>query len=64
MSDWDLEGSNIGLINSLATYCRANKFGYIESPYKKVVNGKVTNEIKYLSAIEEENIPLLKLILH
>ncbi len=48
------EGPNIGLINSLATYCRVNKFGYIESPYKKVENGKVTNEIKYLSAIEEE----------
>ena len=48
------EGPNIGLINSLATYCRVNKFGYIESPYKKVVNGKVTPEIKYLSAIEEE----------
>ncbi len=48
------EGPNIGLINSLATYCRVNKFGYIESPYKKVVNGKVSAEIKYLSAIEEE----------
>ena len=48
------EGPNIGLINSLATYCRVNKFGYIESPYKKVLNGKVTKEIKYLSAIEEE----------
>ena len=48
------EGPNIGLINSLATYCRVNKFGYIESPYKKVVNGKVTSEIQYLSAIEEE----------
>ena len=48
------EGPNIGLINSLATYCRVNKFGYIESPYKKVLNGKVTAEIKYLSAIEEE----------
>jgi len=48
------EGPNIGLINSLATYCRVNKFGYIESPYKKIVNGKVTSEIKYLSAIEEE----------
>ena len=47
------EGPNIGLI-SLATYCRVNKFGYIESPYKKVVNGKVSSEIKYLSAIEEE----------
>ena len=48
------EGPNIGLINSLATYCRVNKYGYIESPYKKVLNGKVTKEIKYLSAIEEE----------
>jgi len=48
------EGPNIGLINSLATYCRVNKFGYIESPYKKIVNGKVTSEIEYLSAIEEE----------
>ena len=48
------EGPNIGLINSLATYCRVNKFGYIESPYKKIINGKVTSEIKYLSAIEEE----------
>ena len=48
------EGPNIGLINSLATYCRVNKFGYIESPYKKIIDGKVTGEIKYLSAIEEE----------
>ncbi len=48
------EGPNIGLINSLATYCRVNKFGYIESPYKKVIKGKVTREIQYLSAIEEE----------
>ncbi|MDC1096651.1 DNA-directed RNA polymerase subunit beta [Pelagibacteraceae bacterium] len=48
------EGPNIGLINSLASYCRVNKYGYIESPYKKVVNGKVTNEIEYLSAIDEE----------
>ncbi len=48
------EGPNIGLINSLATYSRVNKYGYIESPYKKVVGGKVTKEIKYLSAIEEE----------
>ncbi len=48
------EGPNIGLINSLATYCRVNKYGYIESPYKKVINGKVTKEIKYLSAIDEE----------
>ena len=48
------EGPNIGLINSLATYCRVNNFGYIESPYKKVKDGKVTNQIEYLSAIEEE----------
>ncbi len=48
------EGPNIGLINSLATYCRVNKYGYIESPYKKVVNGKVTEQIEYLSAIDEE----------
>ena len=53
------EGPNIGLINSLATYCRVNKFGYIESPYKKVVNGKVSSEIKYLSAIEEEKFTIL-----
>jgi DNA-directed RNA polymerase subunit beta len=48
------EGPNIGLINSLATYCRVNKYGYIESPYKKVIDGKVSKEIHYLSAIEEE----------
>ncbi len=48
------EGPNIGLINSLATYSRVNRYGYIESPYKKVVNGKVTNKIEYLSAIDEE----------
>ncbi len=48
------EGPNIGLINSLATYCRVNKYGYIESPYKKVVKGKVTEEVHHLSAIEEE----------
>ncbi len=48
------EGPNIGLINSLATYCRVNKYGYIESPYKKIINGKVSKEVDYLSAIEEE----------
>jgi DNA-directed RNA polymerase subunit beta len=47
------EGPNIGLINSLATYARVNKYGFIETPYRKVVNGQVTNEVKYLSAIEE-----------
>ena len=47
------EGPNIGLINSLATYSRVNKYGFIESPYRKVKEGKVTNEIEYLSAVEE-----------
>jgi len=48
------EGPNIGLINSLAIYSAVNKYGFIESPYKKVVNEKITNDIEYLSAIEEE----------
>ena len=48
------EGPNIGLINSLATYSRVNKYGFIESPYRKVKNSIVTDEIEYLSAIEEE----------
>jgi len=48
------EGPNIGLITSLATYARVNDFGFIESPFRKVVNGKVTDEIVYLSAIEGE----------
>ncbi|MEZ5692056.1 MAG: DNA-directed RNA polymerase subunit beta [Rickettsiales bacterium] len=47
------EGPNIGLINSMATYSRVNKYGFIESPYRKVTNGRVTNEVIYLSAIEE-----------
>ena len=47
------EGPNIGLINSLATYARTNDYGFLESPYRKVVNGQVTNDIEYLSAIEE-----------
>lgn len=47
------EGPNIGLINSLATYARINKYGFIESPYRKVVNGKVTNEVIYITAMEE-----------
>lgn len=47
------EGPNIGLINSLATYARTNEYGFLESPYRKVVDGKVTAEIEYLSAIEE-----------
>ena len=48
------EGPNIGLIGALATYARVNNFGFIESPYRKVVGGKVTNEIVYLPADEEE----------
>lgn len=47
------EGPNIGLINSLATYARTNDYGFLESPYRKVVDGQVTDEISYLSAIEE-----------
>jgi DNA-directed RNA polymerase subunit beta len=47
------EGPNIGLINSLAVYARTNEYGFLETPYRKVVNGKVTNQIDYLSAIEE-----------
>src|SRR5690606_15217621 len=47
------EGPNIGLINSLATYARTNNYGFIEAPYRKVLNGKVTNDIEYLSAIIE-----------
>ena len=48
------EGQNIGLINSLATYARINRFGFIETPYRKVVDGRVTDEVVYLSAIDEE----------
>ena len=47
------EGPNIGLINSLAVYARTNSYGFLETPYRKVVNGKVTNHVDYLSAIEE-----------
>ncbi len=47
------EGPNIGLINSLAVYARTNDYGFLETPYRKVVNGKVTNEVEYLSAIVE-----------
>ena len=47
------EGPNIGLINSLATFAKVNKYGFIESPYQKVVDGKVTGEVSYLSAMEE-----------
>jgi DNA-directed RNA polymerase subunit beta len=47
------EGPNIGLINSLATFARVNKYGFIESPYRKIKDGKVTKEVIYLSAMEE-----------
>ena len=47
------EGPNIGLINSLATYARVNKYGFIESPYRKVENKRVTDDVAYLSAMEE-----------
>ncbi len=47
------EGPNIGLINSLATFARVNKYGFIESPYRRVVKTKVTDEVVYLSAMEE-----------
>ena len=47
------EGPNIGLINSLSVYARTNDYGFLETPYRKVKNGRVTDEIEYLSAIEE-----------
>jgi len=47
------EGPNIGLINSLSTYARVNKYGFIESPYRKVENGKLTDQIDYLTAMQE-----------
>lgn len=49
------EGPNIGLITSLATYAKINDYGFIESPYRRVVNGRVTDEVLYLSALESEN---------
>jgi DNA-directed RNA polymerase subunit beta len=48
------EGPNIGLIASLSTYARVNRFGFIETPYRKVTGGKVSDEIEFLSAIEED----------
>jgi DNA-directed RNA polymerase subunit beta len=48
------EGPNIGLISSLSTYARTNEFGFIETPYRRVVSGRVTDEIVFLSALEEE----------
>jgi len=49
------EGQNIGLINSLASFAQVNHHGFIESPYRKVIKGKVTNEVIYLSAVEEKD---------
>ncbi len=49
------EGPNIGLIGSLATYAKVNRFGFIETPYRKVEAGKVTKKVEYLTASEEEN---------
>jgi len=47
------EGPNIGLINSLALYAQLNEYGFLETPYRRVVDGKTTMQIDYLSAIEE-----------
>jgi len=52
------EGPNIGLIVSLGTYARVNEFGFIETPYRVVKDGRVTNEIKYLTALEEGDAPI------
>jgi DNA-directed RNA polymerase subunit beta len=48
------EGPNIGLINSLSTFARVNKYGFIETPYRKIIDGKVTGDVVYLSAMEEQ----------
>ncbi|MCS6897648.1 MAG: DNA-directed RNA polymerase subunit beta, partial [Nitrospira sp.] len=52
------EGPNIGLIASLSTYARVNEFGFLETPYREVENGRVTERIRYLSALEEEDYPV------
>lgn len=49
------EGPNIGLINSLATYAKINKYGFIETPYRRVIDGVVQTEVEYMSAMEEDN---------
>ncbi|GGZ96605.1 DNA-directed RNA polymerase subunit beta [Ignatzschineria ureiclastica] len=49
------EGPNIGLINSLASYARTNSYGFLETPYRKVIDGRVTDQVDYLSAYEEAN---------
>ena len=57
-----LEGPNIGLINSLSTYAKINKYGFIESPYKRVKDGVVQDKVEYLSAMEKQNLLLPKQI--
>ncbi len=52
------EGPNIGLIVSLSTYARVNKFGFVETPYRRAENGKVTNDIVFLSALDEKDYPI------
>ncbi|MCF6288772.1 MAG: DNA-directed RNA polymerase subunit beta [Proteobacteria bacterium] len=52
------EGPNIGLINSLAVYAKTNSYGFLETPYRKVIDGVVTNEVEYLSAIVEGEFPI------
>ncbi len=52
------EGPNIGLINSLAVYAKTNSYGFLETPYRKVIDGKVSNEIEYLSAIVDGEFPI------
>ncbi|XPE57952.1 hypothetical protein ACNKHQ_23540 [Shigella flexneri] len=47
------EGPNIGLINSLSVYSQTNEYGFLETPYRKVIDGVITDEVDYLSAIEE-----------
>lgn len=55
MSNRNPEGPNIGLINSLSVYAQTNEYGFLETPYRKVTDSVVTDEIHYLSAIEEGN---------
>ncbi len=52
------EGQNIGLINSLATYAKVNEYGFIETPYRKVINGKLTDQVLYLSAMSEVDLAI------
>ena len=56
------DGQNVGLINSLATYARINSYGFIETPYRKIVNRKATDEIIYLSALEEINYNIVQMV--